>query len=261
MLWCGCSVEAPTNMGRKSFTREGVSYGCGLRGAWWRGGDGSWRRGRGRLWSLSPTGLKTGHYRGSLIRGRFGLGGGREEVVAVAVDGVADGLAPGVGAESVDVFVLGEVDGLHESLDQVGDGVGGFGFYIAADNGGDEACQGGAEIAGGEVVAGEEVGQVFAEFLCGAGAGFFLGVVGAEAGIVAGARSAATATIRESKRTQGHAVLWIERGHKSLLRVEFWDCLLAEKSRQGCRRYKDGLKTETPRRTGGALHYVGNVPE
>ncbi len=62
MLWCGCSVEAPTNMGRKSFTREGVSYGCGLRGAWWRGGDGSWRRGRGRLWSLSPTGLKTGHY-------------------------------------------------------------------------------------------------------------------------------------------------------------------------------------------------------
>jgi len=76
----------------------------------------------------------------------------------VAVDGVADGFAPGVGAESVDVFVLGEVDGLHESLDQVGDGVGGFGFYIAAEDGGDEACQGGAEIAGGEVVAGEEVG-------------------------------------------------------------------------------------------------------
>jgi hypothetical protein len=28
----------------------------------------------------------------------------------------------------------------------------------AADNGGDEACQGCAEIAGGEIVAGEEVG-------------------------------------------------------------------------------------------------------
>src|SRR6266849_1573750 len=269
MLWCGCSVEAPTNMGRKSFTREGVSYGCGLRGSWWRGGDGSWRRGRGRLWSLSPTGLKTGHYllnefgargrqgsvrrwrrllgwgwlcgrgglwsrsptglktghySGSLIRGRFGFGGGREAVVAVAVDGVADGFAPAVPAEGADVFVLGDVDGLHESLDQVGDGVGGFGLYIAADNGGDEACQGGAEIAGGEVVAGEEVGQVFAEFLCGAGAGLFLGVVGAEAGIVAGARSAATAAIRESKRTQGHAVLGSERGHKSLLRVEIWDC-------------------------------------
>src|SRR5216684_2687728 len=60
MLWCGCSVEAPTNMGRKSLTCERVRYGCGLRGAWWRDGDGSWRRGRGRLWRLSPTGLPTG---------------------------------------------------------------------------------------------------------------------------------------------------------------------------------------------------------
>src|SRR5712664_3536125 len=187
------------------------------------GGLRRWRRGGGLL-----------RFGGGRVRGSrgsrggrlavLGFWGGREEVVVVAVDGVADGLAPGVGAEGVGVFVLGDVDGLHESLGQVGDGVGGFGLYIAADNGGDEACQGGAEIAGGEVVAGEEVGQVFAEFLCGAGSGFFLGVVEAEAGIVAGARSAATAAIRESKRTQGHAVLWTERRHKSLLRVEFWDC-------------------------------------
>jgi hypothetical protein len=87
-----------------------------------------------------------------------GFGGGWEAVVVVAVDGVADGFTPAVRAESVDVFVLGDVDGVHESLDQVGDGVGGFGFYIAADNSGDEARQGSAEIAGREVVAGEEVG-------------------------------------------------------------------------------------------------------
>jgi hypothetical protein len=140
----------------------------------------------------------------------LGFWGGREEVVVVVVDGVADGLAPGVGAESVDVFVLREVDGLHESLGQVGNGAGGSGLYIAADNGGDEASQGGAEIASGEVVAGEEVGQVFAEFLRGAGPGFFLGVVEAEMGTLVGARSAATAAIRESKRTQGHAVLFTE---------------------------------------------------
>jgi hypothetical protein len=77
--------------------------------------------------------------------------------------------------------------------------VGGFGFYIAADNGGDEARQGGAEIAGGEVVAGEEVGQIFAESIGGLGAGFFFGVVGAEAGIAAGSRSKATAAIGERK--------------------------------------------------------------
>ncbi len=169
----------------------------------------------------------------------------------VAVDGVADGLAPAVRAESVDVFVLGEVNGLHESLGQVGDSVGGFGFDVTADNGGDEAAQGSAEIASGKVVAGEEVGQVFAEVLCGAGSGFFLGVVEAEAGMLAGARSAATAAIRESKRTQGHAVLWTERGHKSLLRAEFWD-LLTEKSRQGCRRYKRGPKNRNAPAGAGA---------
>jgi len=86
-----------------------------------------------------------------------GFGGEREAVVVVAVDGVADGFAPDIGAEGLTIFVLGEVDGLHESLHQIGDGVGGFGFYIAADNGGDEARQGSAEIAGREVVAGEEV--------------------------------------------------------------------------------------------------------
>jgi len=73
---------------------------------------------------------------------------------------------------------------------------GGFGFYVAADHGGAKACQGGAEIAGGKVVAGEEVGQVFAEGVGGLGAGFFLGMVEAEVGMVADARGAATATIR-----------------------------------------------------------------
>src|SRR6267142_6862857 len=174
----------------------------------------------------------------------LGFGFGREEVVVVGVDGIADGFAPVVRAEGVDVFVLGDVDGLQESLGQIGDGAGGSGFYIAADYGGDEACQGGAEIAGGEVVAGEEVGQVFAEFFSGTGSGFFLGVVEAEVGMVADARSAATAAIRESKRTQGHAVVLTrgrraadctERGHKSLLKVEFWD-LFTEKSRAEARR-------------------------
>jgi hypothetical protein len=86
----------------------------------------------------------------------LGFGGGWKAVVVVVVDGVADGVAPGIGAEGLTIFVLGDVDGLHQSLGQVGDGAGGFGFYVAADHGGDEACQGGAEIAGGEVVAGKE---------------------------------------------------------------------------------------------------------
>jgi hypothetical protein len=203
----------------------------------------------------------------------------------VAVDGIADGFAPAVRAEGVDVFVLPDVDGLHESLGQVGDGAGGSGFYIAADYGGDEACQGGAEIAAGDVVAGEEVGQVFAEFFRGAGAGFFLGVVEAEVGMLGDARSATTAAIGESKGTQGHAVLFTERRHNCLLRIEFWDLLTGkagpfvslrvnrspaattakQETPARCpsgdlrvnRRYKDGPKTETPRLVPGRSSQQG----
>jgi hypothetical protein len=176
---------------------------------------------RGRLGGLGlrVSGLRLGGF------GLIGFGGGRQAVVVVVVpvDGVADGIAPVVGVEGLTVFVLGDVDGLQEDLRHVGDGAGGSGFYIAADHGGEEAAEGGAEVAGGEVVAGEEVRQVFAERFYGVGASFFLGVVEAEMGIFAGARGAATAAIRERELTQGHAVLGTERCHKSLLRVEFWD--------------------------------------
>jgi len=128
---------------------------------------------------------------------RFGFGGGREAVVEVGVDGSADGFAPAVGAEGVDVFVLGEVDGLHEGLHHVGDGACEFGLYVAADDGGDEAREGGAEVVGGEIVAGEEAGEVLAEFFGELGLGFFLGVVETEVGMVAGAGSAAAAAIGE----------------------------------------------------------------
>lgn len=128
----------------------------------------------------------------------------------VAVDGVSDGVAPSIGAEGLTVFVLGNVDGLQESLRHVGDGAGDLGLDVAADDGGDEAAQSGAEITGGEVVAGEVAGQVCAETLRGAGAGFFFGVVVAEVRMVADARGAATAAIGERKHTQGHTVLWTE---------------------------------------------------
>ena len=46
-------------------------------------------------------------------------------MVEVLVDGVADGIAPIIGAKGVDVFVLGELDGLDEGLGEIGDGSGG----------------------------------------------------------------------------------------------------------------------------------------
>jgi hypothetical protein len=165
---------------------------------------------------------------GSPIRWGFGRRG-VVTVVEVLLDGIADGLAPGVGAEGVDVLVLGKMDGLGQSLGEIGEGAGGAGFDVAASYAGDEAAEGGAEIAGGEVLAGEEIGQVAAEFIGGAGLGFLAGVVGAEVGMAGGAGSAATAAVGEGESTQARAVLiecgrraanWAKRGHGCSPKVE-----------------------------------------
>src|SRR6266852_9833141 len=186
-----------------------------------RGRQGSVRqwgrlRGWGWLGSLTRTGLKTGHYRGSLSR--IGLRGGLE-VVEVLADGIADGPAPGIGAEGVGGFLVGKRDGLGESLGERGEGAGGAGLNVAADDGGQEAAEGGAEIAGGKVFAGEEIGQFAGEFIGGGGLGVFAGVVGVEVGMMGGAGSAALAAIGEGETTQGLAVLWAKRGHGWLLKL------------------------------------------
>ena len=195
---------------------------------------------------------------GSLILRRFG--GGREEVVVVAFDGVADGSAPAVGVEGVDVLVLSQMDGLDEGLGKIGEGAGGARLDVTAGYADDEAAEGGGEIASGEVFAGEEKGEIAGEFIGGAGLGVFAGVVGAEVRMAGGAGSAATAAIREGKRTQGHAVLCRERGHKSLLRVEFWD-LSGKKHRQECLCYKKGLKQKRPDWSRGVVLTKEIVPE
>jgi hypothetical protein len=81
---------------------------------------------RGRHGSVHRWGRLWG-WLGSLIRWRFGWQGG-VTVIEVLVDGIADGPAPGVGAEGVDVLVLGKMDGLGESLGEIGEGAGGAGL-------------------------------------------------------------------------------------------------------------------------------------
>jgi hypothetical protein len=77
-----------------------------------------------------------------------------------------------------------------------------------------------AGIAGGKVFAGEEIGEFEGEFIGGAGPGVFVGVVGAEVGMMGGAGSAALAAVGKGETTQGLTVLWAKRGHKRLLRLE-----------------------------------------
>ena len=85
----------------------------------------------GRLWDWG--------WLGSLVRSRFGWRRGIA-VIEILAAGIADGLAPGVGAKGVDVLVLGEMDGLGEGLGDIGDGSGSARFDVAADDGGEEVA-------------------------------------------------------------------------------------------------------------------------
>ncbi len=85
--------------------------------------------------------------------------------------GGADGFAPGVGVVGVDVFVLGEGQGLHESLAEIGEGGGGFGLHLALGDSGEEASEGGAKIAGGYKAAGQVIGDLLARGLASKGLG------------------------------------------------------------------------------------------
>jgi len=166
----------------------------------------------GRLWGWG--------WLGSLSRWRLGWRGG-VAVIEVLVDGIADGPAPRVGAEGVDVLVLGKVDGLDEGLGEIGEGASGARLDVTAGYGGAESAEGGAEIAGGEVFTGEEIGQFAGEFIGGAGLGFFAGVIGAGVGMAGGAGSTALAAIGKGETTQGLAVLWAKRGHRWLLELSW----------------------------------------
>src|SRR6266852_8391504 len=213
-LWGWLRSLTPTGLKTGHYTLNEYGGRVG-QGSVWR-----WGRLRGWLGSLTPTDLKTGHYRGSLIRWRLGWWGGLA-MVEVLADGIADGPAPRVVAEGVDVLVLGKRGGLGESLGEIGEGAGGAGLNVAADDGGQEAAEGGAEIAGGKVFAGEEIGQFAGEFIGGGGLGVFAGVVGVEVGMMGGAGSAALAAIGEGETTQGLAVLWAKRGHRWLLKLSW----------------------------------------
>ncbi len=86
-------------------------------------------------------------------------------VIGGQVEIVADGFAPGIRAVGVDVLVLGEVQGLDESLAEIGECGGGLGLDLALGDSGEEASQGGAEIAGGHIAAGKVIGDILAGLL------------------------------------------------------------------------------------------------
>ena len=75
------------------------------------------------------------------------MGDGLSQVFLILLDVRIDGVAPGLRAADVDVFLFGQLDGELEGLREVGKGGGRPGFDVAAGDGGEEAAQGGGKIA------------------------------------------------------------------------------------------------------------------
>ena len=127
------------------------------------------------------------------------MGGRREAVAVVGVDGIDDGVAPVFFAAGGDEFVLCEMEGLEHGLGEIGEGAGGARLYVTASDSYEDVAEGGVEVIGGEIVAGEEVREIFGESFVGAELGFFLGVVETEVGTGGDAGSAAAAAVVESE--------------------------------------------------------------
>jgi hypothetical protein len=85
-----------------------------------------------------------------------------------------------------DELMLSELDGLHQSFGQVGEGGSGFGFDLALGDVGQEACDSHAEILGRDAISREEKREVNVELFGGVGFGRLAGVVEAEARMAAG---------------------------------------------------------------------------
>jgi len=146
--------------------------------------------------------------------------------------GVADGVAPGVGVVGVDVFVLGDGEDLDEGLAEIGEGGGGFRFDLAEGDGGEEASEGGSEIAGGQEAAGQVIGDVFSSGFAGKGLRFLASVEGAEVRMAVAARHTALAAIGEGKSTQRGANVGAVCGHGSLQEKDLdFGFILGETSR------------------------------
>lgn len=80
-----------------------------------------------------------------------------------------DDAAPTVGAEGVDVFVFGEMNGLQESLAEIGERARSFRLELSEGGGSENAAESEAEIAVGEIVVREEKAGIAANFFRGLG--------------------------------------------------------------------------------------------
>jgi len=111
--------------------------------------------------------------------------------------------------KAFDVLVLGELDGLNQSLAEIGEGGGSFWVDLTLGDGGEDAGQGGAEVAGGEITAGEKEDTSRPTCWAARDCASLLAWEAAEARVASETRSAAATAIGEGEVTQAGTVVFM----------------------------------------------------
>jgi hypothetical protein len=149
------------------------------------------------LWNGNVCRVFGGRIGGVLVRvGTVGV------IRIFVAEGGTDGAAPSIGVEGVDVFVLGDGDGLEHGLCEIGECGGDFGLDLTLGDSAKEARHGNAEIASGQQLCGDEAGNVLTDLMGGEGLGFFLDVEVTEMQMARAARGAALTAIGKGEGAQ-----------------------------------------------------------
>jgi hypothetical protein len=115
----------------------------------------------------------------------------------------------------VDVFILGDRDGLEHGLGEIGECGGHLGLNLALGDGAEEARHGNAEIASGLQFCWKEARNIFTDLLGGEGFDFLLGVEVAEMQVAGAARSAALAAIGKGESAQVDGTVLFAGGRRA----------------------------------------------
>jgi len=107
----------------------------------------------------------------------------------------------------VDVFILGDGDGLEHGLGEIGECGGHLGLNLPLGDSAKEARHGNAEIASGQQLYRKETRNVLTDLLGDEGFGFLLGMKVTEMQVAGAARSAALAAVGKGEGAQTGTVL------------------------------------------------------
>lgn len=133
------------------------------------------------------------------------LAGVSRFAIPITIERSENFLAPSEGAGGLHEFVLGDADGLQQSLAEVGENLGGPGPELAFGNASEDSAKGGTQVGSGNIAGGEEVADVAANFFRGLSPVLPARMEIAQRRMAGEARGAAAASVLEGEGAAGRS--------------------------------------------------------